>query len=170
MTNIFVEETTHKSPSLRPIRRAAEFVAAALFAAMFIAFMIQIISRYVFNWPVSWSLELCSITYVWVVFWTSGTLITERKQIIFDVLYNRFPPRSRRVLAIANTGTLTIVFLAALPGTLDYIQFMSRRDSMLLHVPMNLVYACFGVFLVATIGGGAMRLGHLVGPTWRDYL
>ena len=32
-----------------------EWAAAAMFAAMFAAFMIQIVSRYVLNMPVSWS-------------------------------------------------------------------------------------------------------------------
>jgi TRAP-type C4-dicarboxylate transport system permease small subunit len=160
----------HTPPRLRGLYRAAELVAAALFLGLFTAFMIQIISRYIFNWPVSWSLELCSIFYVWAVFWTCGILVTERKQIVFDVLYNKFRPRYRRLLAIFNTGTLTLVFFAALPGTLDYILFMGRRSSMLLHVPMNLVYGCFGIFLVATIIGSVMRLRHLAGRAWRDYL
>ena len=56
--------------------------------------------------PVAWSLELCSIGYIWVVFWSCGILVSERRQIVFDLLYNMFPPRPRRVLAIVNTGTL----------------------------------------------------------------
>ena len=55
------------------LKRFAELAAAAMFAAMFGAFMIQIVSRYVFNAPVSWSLEICSIAYVWVVFWSPAT-------------------------------------------------------------------------------------------------
>jgi TRAP-type C4-dicarboxylate transport system permease small subunit len=171
LTDLFVEAGGSRTPRLlRPLRRAAELVSAALFAMMFTAFMIQIISRYVFNSPVSWSLELCSITYVWVVFWTCGILVSERKHIVFDVLYNKFPPPRRRRLAMAITGSLTLAFFAALPGTFDYIHFMGRRHSMLLHVPMILVYACFGIFLVATIVGGALRLRRLAGPDWQSHL
>jgi len=171
LTHIFVEEGGTRTPRLlKPLRRAAELVSALLFAGMFTAFMIQIISRYVFDWPVSWSLELCSITYVWVVFWTCGVLVSERKNIIFDVLYNKFPPRSRRVLAMALTGALVLSFAAAVPGTLDYVHFMGRRDSMLLHVPMNLVYGCFAIFVIATVVGGLLRLRHLAGADWRSHL
>ena len=161
---------THLPPRLHILYRIAELLAAVLFAGLFTAFVIQIVSRYVFNWPVSWSLELCSITYVWSVFWTCGTLVTERKHIVFDVLYNKFPPRGRRWLAILNTASLALVFLAALPGTLDYILFMGRRSSMLLHVPMNLVYGCFAIFVIATIVGGLVRLRHLAGADWRSRL
>ena len=40
------------------LKRCAELISAASFALMFGAFMIQIVSRYVFDMPVSWSLDL----------------------------------------------------------------------------------------------------------------
>ena len=151
-------------------RRSAELVAAAMFAAMLASFMVQVISRYVFNAPVSWSLEVCSITYVWVVFWSCGLLVPERGQIVFDVIYVALPPRPRRAVALANTAALGLVFLAALPGTLDYILFMGRRRTMLLHVPLDLVYSCFAIFMIAVVVASVVRLRRLIGPDWRASL
>jgi TRAP-type C4-dicarboxylate transport system permease small subunit len=157
-------------PLLKRLERGAELAAAAMFAALFGAFMIQIVSRYVLNMPVSWSLELCSIAYVWVVFWTCDILVRERQHIVFDVLYQKFAPRSRRWVAVANTAALGLVFLAALPGTLDYIHFLARRHTMVMHVRMDLVYSCFGIFMIAAIVGAAIRLRRLFGPSWQDQL
>ncbi|HSI40145.1 MAG TPA: TRAP transporter small permease subunit [Xanthobacteraceae bacterium] len=151
-------------------KRFCEHLAAALFAAMFIGFVIQIVSRYVFNSPVSWSLEVCSIAYVWVVFWSCDLLVSERKQIVFDLLYNAFPPPARRVLAIVLTGTLGLVFLAALPGVVDYVMFIARRSSMLLRVRMDLVYSCFVIFMVAVVVNAAVRIWRLLGRSWKDHL
>jgi TRAP-type C4-dicarboxylate transport system permease small subunit len=156
--------------STRLWTRFTEGVAAALFAMMFGGFVIQIISRYVLNMPVSWSLELCSIGYVWVVFWSCNLLAGERQQIIFDLIYNMFPPRQRRVLAIVNTATLSLVFLAALPGVLDYVIFLGRRSSMLLKIRMDLVYSCFVIFMLAVIIGGAIRIWRLSGHSWQKHL
>ena len=150
--------------------RFSEWVAAGLFAMMFIGFLIQIISRYVLNMPVAWSLELCSIGYVWVVFWSSGILVSERKQIVFDLLYNMFPPRQRRVLAIVNTATLGLVFLAATPGVLDYILFLGRRSSMLLRIRMDIVYSCFAIFMIAVVVAAAVRIWRLSGRSWAQHL
>ena len=150
--------------------RFSERVSAVLFMAMFLGFMIQIVSRYVFNMPVSWSLELCSIAYVWVVFWSCDILVTERQQIRFDLLYNMFPPKARRVLAIVNTATLGIIFLAALPGVIDYVLFLGRRSSMLLKIRMDLVYSCFAIFMVAVILNAAFRIWRLFGRRWQDEL
>ena len=152
------------------LKRFTELAAAAMFAAMFGAFMIQIISRYVFDAPVSWSLEICSITYVWVVFWSCNLLLTERQHIVFDVLYVKLPPRIRRVVGVVNTATIGIVFLAALPTVLEYIDFLGRRKTMILRIPFDYVYACFGVFMFAVVLGAAWRLRRLFGSTWQKYL
>lgn len=150
--------------------RFAELAAALMFAAMFMAFMIQIISRYVFNYPVSWSLEICSVAYIWVVFWTSDILVSERQHIIFDILYQKLPPRGRRVLGLINTLTLGGIFLVGLPATLGYIHFLSRRKTMTLHLPLELVYSCFGIFMIAVIVSAAIRVKRLLGATWQDHL
>lgn len=147
-----------------------EGVAAAAFATMFAAFIIQIASRYVFNLPVAWSLELCSIAYVWVVFWSCDLLVRERQQIVFDVIYQAFKPRWRWWLAVINTGTLGLVFLAGLPGAIDYVWFLRRRGSMMLEIPMHFVFACFVVFMAAVVVGSALRLRHLFGSHWREHL
>jgi TRAP-type C4-dicarboxylate transport system permease small subunit len=151
-------------------RHLSEGVAASAFLLMFAAFMIQIVSRYVLNMPVAWSLELCSVAYVWIVFWSSNTLLHERQHIVFDVLFNAFPPAPRRALAVVNTLALGLIFLAAIPGVFDYILFMGRRDTMLLKIPMDLVYSCFAVFMVMVVVGAAIRLRRLAGAQWREHL
>ena len=148
-------------------RHLAEGVAALAFATLFFAFIVQVASRYVFNAPVSWTLELCAIAYVWVVFWSAGVLVPEGRHIAFDVLYHWLPPRVRRVVAIFLSACLAAIYLAALPGVLDYVRYLGRRSTMLLHVRMDLVYACFAIFLVAVILGALVRLRGLVGSRWR---
>lgn len=137
---------------------------------MFFAFIVQVVSRYVFNAPVAWTLELCAIAYVWVVFWSCAILVPERQQIVFDVIYNWFRPGPRRWLAIFNTASLGLVFLAALPGVFDYILYLGKRTTMLLHVRMDLVYSCFAIFLIAVVVGAAIRVRRLFGAEWQKSL
>ncbi|QIG48874.1 TRAP transporter small permease subunit [Nordella sp. HKS 07] len=144
--------------------------AAAMFIVMFASFMAQILSRYVFNAPLSWTLEICSIAYIWVIFWSCDILVSERQHIIFDVLYQKFPPAPRRAVAIANTAAVGFIFLAALPGTLDYIAFLGRRHTMVLHLPFDIVYSCFGIFMIAAIVGAAIRLRRLLSSSWKTHL
>ena len=52
----------------------------------------------------------------------------------------------------------------------DYIHFLARRQTMVLHVRMDVVYSCFGIFMIAAIVGAAIRLRRLFGPSWQDQL
>ena len=89
---------------------------------------------------------------------------------MFDVIYQTFRPKARRWLAIANTSALGLIFLAALPGTIDYVWFLRRRDSMILQIPMHLVYACFVIFMIAVVVGSGLRVKYLLGTDWRKQL
>lgn len=157
-------------PLLGRAYRGAEWAAAAMFAVMLTAFMVQVISRYVFNAPVAWSLEVASIAYVWVVFWACGLLVGERQQIVFDVVYNALPARPRLAVAVFNTACLGLVFLAGLPGTIDWLIFIGRRKTMMLRLPLDVVYSCFAIFMVAVIVAAAVRLRRLAGANWRAEL
>jgi TRAP-type C4-dicarboxylate transport system permease small subunit len=149
------------------LHRGAELVSAALFAAMFGAFMVQVFTRYVLNDPVVWTLELCSLAYVWGVCFTAGALVREREHIAFDLIYQHVRPGLRRWLAIANTGLIALLFLAGLPGTVDFIVFMGRIRTLDLRIPFDIVFSCFILFLVLTVLFGLVRLRRLLGPDWR---
>ena len=109
------------------LKRGAELVAALLFAAMFGAFIIQVVSRYVFDAPVSWSLEICSITYVWIVFLVSATILTPRQHITFDMLYGAVSPRWKRRFAIFTSASVLAIFAICLPTTIGYVLFLLRH-------------------------------------------
>ena len=151
-------------------KRFAESVSVVAFAAMFAGFVIGVGGRYLFNEPVAWSNELCAIGFVWIVFWTSDILLKERQHIVFDVLYHAFPPRVRRGLALFITLSLAILFLAALPGVLDYTWFTRTRYSNLLRVPMILVFGCFAIFVLAVIVNSVIRVVQLLRPGWEEHL
>lgn len=155
---------------MRTFKRGAELIAAFFFAVMFGAFLVQIVSRYWFNAPVSWSLEVCSLAYIWIVFWSAALLADERRHITFDLLYRAMPAARRRWLALFITVSIGLILLAGLPGSIDYVHFMGRRDTLILHVPLDLAYACFIIFMLAALLGAAIRARQLLGHRWREHL
>ncbi len=152
------------------LRRVAELIAALLFAVMLGAFLIQVFTRYVLNDPASWTLEVCSIAYVWIVFFASATIVDQRRHITFDMLYKAVGPRRRRIFAIVSATVIVVMFAVGLPGTLDYIAFMSKKYSLMLHIRMDLLYSCFGLFVIGAIVASAVRLRKLFGRDWRKEL
>ena len=152
------------------LRFFAELVAALLFTAMFAAFLLQVFTRYVLNNPVSWTNEFVLIAYIWIVFWCSAFLLRERDHITFDMVFVSLPPGKRRILAVILTALVAIAFVAALPGTIDYITFMKIEKSAMLRIRFDLLYAIFAVFMVAAILAALWRIVRLLRRSWSEEL
>jgi TRAP-type C4-dicarboxylate transport system permease small subunit len=152
------------------LRFMAELVAALLFVAMFAGFLLQVFTRYVLNDPVAWTQEFVLIVYIWIVFWCAAFLLGERDHIKFDMLSAALPPARRRVLAVALSALMGVAFLMALPGTVDYVTFMSIEKSPVLGIRFDLLYSIFVVFVVAVAAGAAMRVVRLLRGSWREEL
>ena len=67
--------------------RGVSFVTATMLAAMFVTFLLQIFSRYVLQTPFGWTLELCLILWVWIVFFGCAFLVRKRTTLhsIFSI-------------------------------------------------------------------------------------
>jgi TRAP-type C4-dicarboxylate transport system permease small subunit len=154
--------------TVRRLRRGAELLCAAMFAVMFGSFVLQIFSRYVLGDPIPWTQEVCSLAYVWVVCFGAASILGEREHVIFGLFYEGAPPGWRRAFAILGTGFVVVVFLAALPGTLDYLDFMGMQRTLSLRLPMSAVFGGFGLFMVLVIVIGIVRIVRLLGRDWQQ--
>jgi TRAP-type C4-dicarboxylate transport system permease small subunit len=144
------------------LRARADNVAVGLLTVMFLSFILQIVSRYVLNAPVAWTLELCLTTWLWVVFWEAAFLLRDRDHIRFDLFYLMAGNRLRRVLAMLAALAILIAFIGSFPATLDYIEFEKIRKSATLHIRLDIVFGIYGVFMIAIIIRYALRLLSLV--------
>ena len=134
------------------LRRRADNVAVALLTAMFATFVIQIVSRYVLDAPVGWSVEVCLTTWLWVVFWDAAFgLADQRPRQVRHLLPRRRPApeagagASSRPLAIAGG------LIASMPATYSYITFYKIKTSATLHLRLDYVFSVYGIFAVATV-------------------
>jgi TRAP-type C4-dicarboxylate transport system permease small subunit len=133
------------------LRARADNVAVALLAAMFVSFMVQIASRYIFNAPVAWTLEVCLTTWLWVVFWEAAFLMRDADHIRFDLFYVAVQGRGRRLLVLLAGVAIIVAFVAALPATFGYISFEQIKKSPTLRIPLNYVFGIYGIFMLAVI-------------------
>lgn len=152
------------------LRFLAELVSVLLFVAMFAAFLVQVFTRYVLNDPVAWTQEFVLITYIWIIFWCGAFLLREREHITFDMVFMALRPARRRWLALALTVLLGIAFVAAIPGTFDYVSFMKIERSPVIGIRFDFLYSIFVVFVVAVVIGAVVRVWRLLRPSWQDEL
>lgn len=149
--------------------RGTEFIAAAMLAAMFITFLLQIFSRYVLLTPFGWTLELCLILWVWIVFFGNAFLVRERDHVTFDIFYLAAPRGIRRVLALTAAGAIILGMAWSFLPTWDYIDWMKIRKTTTVKnpftgvkIPMRTIFSIYAVFMIAIIIRYAWRFGNVL--------
>ena len=138
--------------------RRAEDVLSALLVAMFIAFMLQIVTRYVFNAPLSWTAELSTLAWVWGILWGAGLVLRDEEEIRFDVIYGLMSPGLKRICDTFTSLAVVAVFTWSLPAMVDYVTFMKVERSAYLGVRFDILYSVYVIFAVSVI----IRQGWIV--------
>jgi C4-dicarboxylate transporter DctQ subunit len=133
----------------RWLTRGAEGVAAAMLAAMFLTFLLQIFSRYVMLQPFGWTLELCLVLWIWLVFFGCAFVVRDRDHVSFDILYLAVPKGPRKIMALIAAAAVAVGLAASLLPTWDWIDFLRIKRSPTLPVTMRTIYAVYAVFLIA---------------------
>lgn len=144
------------------LHRRADNVAVGLLTAMFLTFIVQIFWRYVVEQPLGWTLEACSLTWLWVVFWTGAFLLEDRNHVRFDLLYWAVGRRTRSVFAVISALAIIAGFAISLPATADFVAFMKIEKTSLLKVRFDVVFSAFLLFSVAVIIRYAIRAAQIL--------
>jgi TRAP-type C4-dicarboxylate transport system permease small subunit len=150
--------------------RAAELAASLMFACVFLVFVYKIAMRYAGGDAVAWADEVSVVLFVWIIFWANAFVVTDRRQITFDLVYRLLSPSARRASRIAQLIVVGGLFLWALPNVIDYILFLWRERTPVLLLRLDIVYSCFGLFVVAVVVRSVAELIRLVRPGWRRHV
>lgn len=136
---------------LRSLRGAANALGGALFLTLFAVFIIQVGARFGFNQPLPWSDEAAVVLYVWVILWAAAAIVPEREHVVFDLLWNMAGKRTRMAMRIAGNLMVGGLAAVAVPGTWDYVHFMSRESTPVLSMPFMWVFLPFVLLMVALV-------------------
>jgi TRAP-type C4-dicarboxylate transport system permease small subunit len=137
-------------------------VAVALLVAMFVSFLLQIFSRYIMKSPLGWTVELCLMCWVWLVFWGCAFLLKDRDHVTFDVVYSACPVGVRRAFALVSALAMLAALVVSLPDSFDYLRFIHIKKSAILRIPLDVVFSVYGLFMIALIIRHAFRIVFLL--------
>jgi TRAP-type C4-dicarboxylate transport system permease small subunit len=149
---------------------AAECAVSLMFAAVFLVFVYKIVMRYVAGDAVAWADEVCVVLFIWIIFCTNAFVVSDRRQITFDLLYRVLPPAGRRASRMVRLAVVGGLFAWALPAVIDYILFLWRERTPVLSLRLDIVYSCFGLFVAAVVVRSLAELVRLAGPDWRRHV
>ena len=151
-------------------RQFADMVAVGLLTVIFLSFVLQIVSRYIIQKPLGWTLEASLLGWLWLVFWSGAFTLREDEHVRFTVLYDVVRPKLRKlylsIAALCIAGALIVSFRA----TWEFVSFMKIERTSLLKFRFDFVFSIFLIFSVATIARYLWRLVIVLRgkePVWR---
>lgn len=144
------------------LRRRAENIAAALLAVIFVTFILQIAFRYIFGWPVGWTLEVITLAWMWLVLWGAAFVVTEQDDIRFDILYSSVSDRTRRIFSVVTGLTLVTIFGISLPAVVDYVTFMRVERVAYVGIRLDYAFSIYILFAVSVIARYLYRVWNAI--------
>ncbi|MBG0776393.1 MAG: TRAP transporter small permease [Desulfovibrionaceae bacterium] len=76
-------------------------LVSVLTAFMTIALFLQILSRYVFNFSITWTEELSIFGLMWITYFGAAIAVVQRRHIRITILSDFLPDKVRKILDIA---------------------------------------------------------------------
>ena len=131
-------------------------------ATVFVTFILQIAFRYVFGWPVGWTLEVSTLAWMWLVLWGAAFVVTERDDIRFDILYSTVSDRTRRGFSVVTGLALVTIFGISLPAVVDYVTFMRVERVSYVGVRLDYVFSIYVVFAVSIMARYLYRVWNAI--------
>ena len=141
---------------LKRLRSFANFITAAMLAVLFFTFLLQIFSRYILKAPFGWTLELCLILWLWIVFFGCSFAVRDQDHVKFDIFYYATPKKVQLIFSIISAiGVIIIMGYSFLP-TIDYIDWMKMRKTTTVKIfnnkiPLSYIFSVYGIFLLSVI-------------------
>ncbi len=146
------------------LRHFTDWVAAAMLAAIFVVFLVQIAARYLFNFPIGWTVEVSLTLWLWLVFWGGGFCLRASDHIRFDMLYLSVSRRSQRIFGALAAVLIVAAFAISFLPTVDYVWFYKIKRSNTLGIRLHYIFAIYLVFMVVImVRYGAILLNFLRG-------
>ncbi|OAN77986.1 C4-dicarboxylate ABC transporter permease [Jannaschia sp. EhC01] len=168
------------------VTTGADAIAGAMLAAMFATFLLQIGSRYSpqiiasLGWaetvpwlgtiaPLGWTLELCLILWIWIVFFGCGFCVRDKDHVTFDILYLAAPRGPRRVMALVGAAAIVGGMVWSFLPMWDYVDFMRIRRTSSVENPftgdkirLKWIFIIYMVFMAALIARYAWRFVDVI--------
>ena len=142
---------------LKRMSRAAEFIAAMILAAIFIVFLLQIFARYapkiawlvpipqLADWmmtlePIGWTINLISLLWVWLIFFSCSFFVKDKDHVAFDILYQAVSPQTQKIMAVIGACLIIGAMVTAFLPTWEAIfnnRLMALKKIQTLRMPIT---------------------------------
>ena len=122
------------------IDKAATWLLFLLLFVMTGITFAQVVTRYVFNFSITWSEELARFLFIWSIFAGIPSLIFRSGMTAFDLILARLQGKIAKCAVLLLSGAGLLFFHLMAYGSFPLVQRQFAQQATALPVPMGLVY------------------------------
>lgn len=126
---------------LKAIDRTVSSALVALTSVMVAVGATQVVSRYLFNNPLTWSEELMRYIFVWIVFLGTALGMRRKMHLRVSFLFDSLPPKVRFRLGQVNYCLVMLLMLVLVYESAILTWHVRDQLSPALRIPMSIPYS-----------------------------
>ena len=128
------------------------YIPCAAFIIMFVVFVAQVISRYLFNYPLTWAYEITVWGFSWTVILGACYAMRNRSHVMFTMIYDAVSPKTGAVLCLAGNILIILALAVLIVPSCSYISFMAFQKTSVFRIHLTVIFCPFAYFLCSIIG------------------
>ncbi len=145
------------------IKQLEMIIGGTCLLVMFLVICANIVSRYVFNIPLTWVEELSNFLFIWVGFLSALYALSEGEHLRIGVFVGRLSPSARRWIEVFNLIVIILVFVSFVRPSVTLLGTLNTTAAM--RIPEAIPYAILPLFMIlGTVQVGALILSRAMTP------
>ena len=127
-------------------------IPLASFIVLFVLFIMQVFFRYVLKEPISWSNELITVMYVFLIFLGAAYTGKTHEHMVFPLVYEKASQKVQCILQIVGNTILTITFvLLIVPSIKKMIFYFNTTSTAMLHISYGFIILPISILIIFSI-------------------
>lgn len=134
------------------------YIPVIAFVVMFISFVLQVFFRYVVRSPLTWTYELCTISFLWAGLLGALNALRHDEHVVFGLVYDALGKKGKAISDIIGGVLCIAVLLMLISPTCKYLAQQSSRYPSVIKIPFSVIFAPFLIMILGSIGRFAARI------------
>lgn len=114
------------------VNRAMRKIGAIVLTIIFLSITVGILSRYLFNKPMSWTEELVCFLMVYLCYISAAITTAEKKHLVADFLIAKAPPLFRKIISVISRLLMILFFAVVCISIVRLLPTLVWRSGVLL--------------------------------------
>lgn len=128
------------------------YIPIAAFVIMFASFILQVFFRYVVRSPLTWTYELCTITFLWSGMLGALNALRHDDHVVFGLVHDALSEKGKAICDIIASVMCIAVLAMLVSPTWKYLLQQSGRYPSVIKIPFSVIFAPFLIMILGTIG------------------